>query len=351
LQFLFEEWVIASTFPIFLLLIIILKVANDFFLLVFGEHLNFRYLRISQLHPRVRQYLLRRQSFHRIRLQDLLKNTKCALRNVSRRSPTALHVDDLLLQLAHVGGLERHCTEQHGVEHDSGTPHIGLEAAVAFALEHFGCDVSRCTTLFMLYLILALNKFAHAKVTDLDIALRSEQDVVQFDVSMEHALAVHVHQALDQLAEDVLREVFLELPSSTDIRQQVAAAADFHDVDGVRVRVEALVQAHDVLVAGALQNVVLLHDLFEGALIRHVSLVDGFQRNELASEAVDGQVHLTKRSFAYHFADFVVVYLRLEDLVGDVREDVVQNQFPWCQLASIKVRLLDDSRCFLRPVL
>jgi len=53
LQFLLEEWVIASPFPIFLLLIIILKVTDNFLLFVLGEHFNFLNLRSRQLHPGV----------------------------------------------------------------------------------------------------------------------------------------------------------------------------------------------------------------------------------------------------------------------------------------------------------
>lgn len=166
-----------------------------------------------------------------------------------------------MLQLAHVRGFEGHRTEQHGVEHDASTPNIGLEAAVAFSFEHFWCDVSGCTTLLMLNLVLTLDKLADTEVTDLDVTLRSQKNIIQFDISMEHTFAVYIHQSLYKLAEHMLGQILLELSPSAHVGQQVTAATNFHDVDSVRVRVETFVQAHDVLVSGTLQDVILLHDL------------------------------------------------------------------------------------------
>lgn len=197
MQFLLEEGVIAGTFAILLLLIIILKVADNFFFLMLGEHLNLGYLRLGQLHPRVGQYLLRRQPFQRVRLQDFLQYAQGTFRDVAGGAPAALHVNNLLLQLAHIGGLEGHRAKEHGVEDDAGAPHVRLEPAIALPFEYLGRDVGRCAALFMLYLILTLHKFTDSEIADLDIAFGGEEDVVQFDVAMEDPLAVDVHQALD----------------------------------------------------------------------------------------------------------------------------------------------------------
>jgi len=168
-----------------------------------------------------------------------------------------------LLQFAHVGCFEWHRAKEHRVEHDASAPDVGLEPAISLPFEHFRRDVGWGTALLMLYLILALHQLANSKIANLYIALGREQNVVQFDVPVEHALAVHVHQPLDELAEHMLRQILLELPSSAHVGEQVTTAADLHDVNRVRVGVEALIKAHDILVAGTLQNVILLHDLFE----------------------------------------------------------------------------------------
>ena len=148
---------IVPSFIILLLLIIILKVAHDLGFLVHGEHLYFLCLGLGQLHPWVSQYLLRCESLEGVGLQDFLQNGQCSLRNIARRSPTALHIYDLLLKLPHIRGLERNSAEEHSVEDDTSTPNIGLEAAIPLALEHFRRDVGGRTTLLMLNLILALD--------------------------------------------------------------------------------------------------------------------------------------------------------------------------------------------------
>ena len=56
----------------------------------------------------------------------------------------------------------------------------------------------------MLQLILALHKFTYSKIADLDITLTRQQNVVQFDVSVEHTFTINIHKPLNQLSEDVL---------------------------------------------------------------------------------------------------------------------------------------------------
>lgn len=80
-----------------------------------------------------------------------------------------------------------------------------------------------------------------------------------------------------------------------------------------------------------LQDVVLLPHLLQGALVAHEGLVDRLQGHELASQAVDGEVHLTKRALADHFADLVVVYLRLMEASLDAGQDSVQDHLSWSQ--------------------
>lgn len=283
-----------------------------------GEHLDFGLLRLGKLHPGIHKYLLWSEPLQWVSFQNLLEDGKGTFGDISRGPPTALDIDYLLLELSHIGGLEGHRTEEHGVEHNSSTPNIGLETAVALPFEYFGSDVRRRTALLMLNLVLALYKLAYSKIANLDIALRGQQDVVQLDVAMEHALAVHIHQALDQLTEHVLRQVFLQLSASPNVRQEVAAAADLHDVDRVRLGVEALVEPHNVLVPCPLQDVVLLHDLLQGALICHVGLVDRLQGHELAGEPVDRQVDFAEGALANDLADLIVVNLRLVLAVHDI---------------------------------
>lgn len=227
------------------------------------EYFNLADLGFCELHPRVDHDLLRGETLVWIGFEDPFEHAEGTFADVTWLAPAALHVDDLLLQFAHVCGFEWHGTEEHGIEHDAGAPHIGLESLVAFAFEDFWSDVGWCTALLMLDLVLALDKFADAEVADFDVALGCQQDVVKFDISVQHSLAVHVRQTLDKLAEHVLRQVLLELPTTSDVGQEITAAADLHDIHSVRVCVERFVETHNVLVAGAFKDVVLLHDLLE----------------------------------------------------------------------------------------
>ena len=89
-----------------------------------------------------------------------------------------MDINDLLLQLSHVCSFEWHCAEEHGIEDDTSTPNIWLEAAIAFAFENFWGDVGGGTTLLMLQLILALYKFTNSKVADFDVTLTCKQNVI-----------------------------------------------------------------------------------------------------------------------------------------------------------------------------
>ena len=96
--------------------------------------------------------------------------------------------------------------------------------------------------------------------------------------------------------------------------------------------------------ASSLQNIILLHDFLQRALVGHVSLVYRFKRNKFGSESIDSQVDFTKSTLAYDFSNLVVVYLGFEHSVGYVHENVVHNQFPGSQLPSISIDLGNDCR-------
>ncbi len=57
----------------------------------------------------------------------------------------------------------------------------------------------------------------------LELALAVEQDVVQFDVSMQDALTVAVIKSIEQLLQQTLGHALLQTSPFADIRKQVAA--------------------------------------------------------------------------------------------------------------------------------
>jgi hypothetical protein len=134
-------------------------------------------------------------------------------------APTALEVDDLGLKFMHIGCFERHCTKQHGIEDNSSTPNVRLEALIPFASKHLWCYIGRGSTLLGLGLILVRNQLANSKIAYLYVSFRSEQDVVQLNVSMQHTLMVHVLKTFDDLCENKLCVFFFKLSSPSDISE------------------------------------------------------------------------------------------------------------------------------------
>lgn len=158
-----------------------------------GEDLDFVAGCVGELHPWVLQDLLWCQPLSGVSFENLFEELEGAFAHVTWGAPTALDIDDLLLQLAHVSGLERHRSEEHRVEHDASAPDVRLEASVALASEDLWGDVGWCSALLRLQLVLVLDELADSEVADLDVALRGQEDVVQLDVSVEHLLLVDVH--------------------------------------------------------------------------------------------------------------------------------------------------------------
>jgi len=167
---------------------------------------------------------------------------------------------DLSLQLRHVACLEGHGPVEHCVQDHTRAPHIARVALVPVTLEDFRGYVGGCAALFLHGLARA-GELADTEITDLDVALGGQQDVVQLDVAMQDALRVAVAQTLHYLLKQVLSNVFLELPTTTHVREQVTSPADFHDEHYVLRCLEGLVETDDVSVSCPLEYVELLHDL------------------------------------------------------------------------------------------
>ena len=166
MQLLLQEWVVAGSLAILFFLVVVFEIIDDLAFLVLREHFHLGCLGLRQLHPWILQDLLRRQSLDRIGLQDFLQNRQAAFTYIARRAPTALHIDDLLLQFTHVCCLEWHCSEEHGIEDNPCAPNVRLEAAVALAFEDLRGDVSRRAALLGLQLVPALDELGHSEVAD-----------------------------------------------------------------------------------------------------------------------------------------------------------------------------------------
>ena len=141
---------------------------------------------------------------------------------------------DFLIELLHgvevadLVSLERHVAVEHGVEADAGAPDVHRESLVAHVLDDFRGDVRRRTALLEEDLLL-LDLSADTEVSDLDVAVPVQQDVVKLDVAVHDELALmNVVEAGDHLLEQVLGIVFLELTTLSNVAEQIASLAQFH---------------------------------------------------------------------------------------------------------------------------
>ena len=69
------------------------------------------------------------------------------------------------------------------------------------------------------------------------------------------------------------KSILVVVAISVEVPVALEEFAHFHDVDGVRSCIKALIQPNNVLMPGPLEYVVLLHDLLQRALVRHVGLI------------------------------------------------------------------------------
>jgi len=201
-QHLFHEWVIngRNTLALFFI-VVVFKLTYDFLLFVFTKNLHELRFFFLLMHPWVIKNLLRRQSFLWICLQYLLEHVESRLCYLSGLTPLALDAEDLLLEFNHICSLKWHRSIKHGVEYYSCAPNIRLESFIALPSKDLRSNIGRSTALFSLLLTCTLDQFTDSKVTYLDVTFRSQQDIVEFDVSVEDILRVHVLKAFDDLFE------------------------------------------------------------------------------------------------------------------------------------------------------
>mmetsp|Transcript_29172 Transcript_29172/g.28226 ORF Transcript_29172/g.28226 Transcript_29172/m.28226 type:complete len:145 (-) Transcript_29172:2702-3136(-) len=115
-------------------------------------------------------------------------------------------------------------------------------------------------------------------------------------------------QALNHLLEDVLGEVFFQLPPLPDIVEEVSTSAQLHGKDDMLVGLEGIKKLDDILVLDLLENDEFLHHLLlRGLVLIEEVLVDGFYGHQLLCELVDCQIYPPKSPFPKHLPYSVVV--------------------------------------------
>lgn len=139
-----------------------------------------------------------------------------------------LSLQNELVQIFEVRRLKGHRSAQHSEEKDAEGPDVDEEAFIALVNDDLRRQVSRSTAL-LLYNLAFLDYLRDTEVAYLDALLAVEQDVIQFDVSVDDRPAMNVRQPVRDLLEDELGVRLLQLSLALDQSQEVAATSVLHD--------------------------------------------------------------------------------------------------------------------------
>ena len=187
--------------------------------------------------PRVEEDFLGRQALGNILFKHVLHEIASQLRH------SVPILDFLLVQLVRqitdLVSFERHVAIQDSVEADTCRPNVNGQALVADLLDNFRGYVGRGATLLKQELFV-LDAPTHSEVPNLDVAVTIEENVVQFDVTMDDADRMHVSDTLHYLLDEVFSILLGQLTALSHVIEEVAAWAQLLDDEVVLGRLEGL---------------------------------------------------------------------------------------------------------------
>ena len=125
---------------------------------------------------------------------------------------------DELVKIFHIGCFEGNSALKHRIKHHSKTPRVSEESFIAFICYDLWSNVCWCSTLLLDELML-LDDLGHSEITQFDSFLIVEQDIIQLDVSVQHASTVTMSQTIDDLFEDEFGLFLTEASLPLDIVQ------------------------------------------------------------------------------------------------------------------------------------
>ena len=126
----------------------------------------------------------------RISRQDSLDEVSSRVRNVDVVRERIAVLADAPVSCLHVGRLERRFSNNERVDYDAQRPNIHLVRVAALAFEDLGGDIVRRTANRALLLTIKVKLRGKAKVAQLDLHLVVEEEVAEFEVTMDDSVRV-----------------------------------------------------------------------------------------------------------------------------------------------------------------
>jgi len=206
----------------------------------------------------------------------------------------------------HTLRFERYCPAYHGKKKHTQTPNVCSETLIATIRNNLWSNVCWSAALFR-DLLVFLNNSAYAEITNLNIAIFIQKDIVKLDVSVEHRSAMAVSDTKNYLLEYSSSLALIESPSLLNELQQISAASILHHHEQVFGRFEDFKESDDVGVANLLQDLYFLQHFLLLIVIFHQGLVDCFDSNNLSCKLVDSKGNFSEGSLADEFHELVVV--------------------------------------------
>ena len=223
---------------------------------------------------------------------------------------------------------ERNCPAYHGEKKHTQAPYVCSETLIAAIRNYLWSDIRWRPALFR-DLLVFLNNSAHAEITNLNVAIFIQKDIVKLDVSVEHRPAMAVSYAKSNLLEYSSSLALIESPSLFNKLQEITTTSIFHHHEQVFWRLKDLKESDDVGMAHLLQDLHFLENFLLLIVIFHQGLVDRFDGNNLSCELVDSKSNFSECSLADELDELVVVNTCDRDLwldrIGEVLN--VGNQF------------------------
>lgn len=239
-----------------------------------------------------------------------------------------LALENQLVEILEVAGLEGHRAAEHREEKDAQRPDVHEESFVPLVDDDLWREISWCAALLLDHLAL-LDDLRYAKVADLDTLLAIQKDIVELDVAMNHGAAVDVRQAVRNLLEDEFGIRLLELAFPLDESEEISSTSVLHDHEQVLAGLKDLQEPDDIGVLYLLEQVNFLEDLPLAEVILHVVLLDRLDGHLLSRQLVHSQRDLAKGSLSNQLHELVEVESRgwqlvvLLDVLLDVLDQVV----------------------------
>lgn len=151
------------------------------------------------------------------------------------------------MQLRHALVIKGNLAADQDVQHNAKAPHVNLWANVCLGLEQFGCGkVERAAKGFEK--TLRRKGVAETKVNNLDITSLTDEDVFDFQITMNDAISVAIVKGACNLATEFASLLLLEAAMGDDVVKHLATVDIFEEHIPVVVGPEYVAHAANVRV-------------------------------------------------------------------------------------------------------